>query len=66
MVERPNTGPPHCAHPAAGGPPPLPDGDTVPHPPRPPDAPALTRRQWLTGWVCVGLVLLAVVIGVLR
>jgi hypothetical protein len=43
----------------------LPDGDRVPHLPRP-VAPPLTRRQWLAGWACVALALVAVVLGVLR
>ena len=42
------------------------DGDTIPHPPRPAPAPALTRRQYVVGWVCVALVLAAALIGMLR
>lgn len=65
MDERPHTGPLPGATPVPGGPPPLPDGLGVPQPPIPP-GPALTRRQWLTGWACVALVVLAAVIGILR
>lgn len=42
------------------------DGDTLPQPPRPAPAPALTRRQYAIGWACVALVLLAAAIGMLR
>jgi len=54
------------AHPVPGGPPPLPDGQVVPHAPRPAPAPALTRRQYAIGWACVALVLAAALIGILR
>lgn len=65
MVERPTDAPLPPAHPAAGGAPPLPDGDQVPQPPRPAQ-PALTRRQLIYGWTCVAIVLVALVVGVLR
>ncbi|MGW1059385.1 hypothetical protein [Micromonospora rubida] len=65
MDERPHTGPLPPAHPVADGPPPLADGDTIPQPTVPP-GPALTRRQYLIGWLCVALVVAAAVIGMLR
>ncbi|MFI1197669.1 hypothetical protein ACH4T9_31035 [Micromonospora sp. NPDC020750] len=65
MDERPHTGPLPPARPAAHGRPPQPDGDTIPQPPTEP-SPALTRRQYVAGWICVALVVAAAVIGMLR
>ena len=42
----------------------LTDGDTVPQPHRPEPAP--TRRQLVWGWLCAGLVLALMAVGVLR
>ncbi|WP_431897483.1 hypothetical protein [Micromonospora haikouensis] len=53
------------AHPVPGGPPPLPDGQTVPLAPRPAPAPALTRRQWAAGWICAAVVLVLLAAGIL-
>jgi hypothetical protein len=44
----------------------IPDGDTVLHHQEPAPGPPVTRRQLCWGWVCVGLVAVAVLIGVLR
>ncbi|XTZ18212.1 hypothetical protein ACQSSU_12965 [Micromonospora echinospora] len=51
--------------PAPDGRPPHPDGDTVPHPPRPAQPP-VSRRQYAYGLLCVALVAAAILIGVLR
>jgi hypothetical protein len=44
------------AYPVPGGRPPHPDGDTVPHPPRPP-GPPVTRGQYLSGALVVAIIL---------
>lgn len=57
---------PHpTVRPVPGGRPPHPDGDTIPHPPRP-AAPPATRRQQAYAVLVVALVAAAVLIGVLR
>ncbi|MCX4474787.1 hypothetical protein OOK41_31500 [Micromonospora sp. NBC_01655] len=65
MVERPHDGPLPHAHPVAHGRPPQPDGDTVPQPPSSRRLP-LATREVVYGWICVALVVAAVVIGLLR
>ncbi|NBE80281.1 hypothetical protein [Micromonospora rubida] len=64
MDERPHTGPLPGATPVQGGPPPVPDGLGVPQPPTAPPAPALTRRQYLIGWLCAALVLVLLAAGI--
>jgi hypothetical protein len=53
------------ARPVPGGPPPLVDGQTVPHPPRP-TGPPVTRRQLVYGLLCAGFILALVLVGVIR
>ncbi|MEU8185978.1 hypothetical protein [Micromonospora carbonacea] len=50
------------AHPVPGGPPPLPDGQTVPQPPR---TLPLATREVIAGWVCAVVVLVLLAAGVL-
>ncbi|SCL43132.1 hypothetical protein GA0074692_6777 [Micromonospora pallida] len=42
---------------------PVPDGDTVPQPPRPVQSP-VTRRQYASGLACALIVLVLVVVGI--
>ncbi|MFI6160414.1 hypothetical protein ACIA59_10740 [Micromonospora haikouensis] len=53
------------ARPVPDGRPPLADGQTIPHPPRP-ASPPVTRRQQLCALLVVALVLAAALIGMLR
>jgi len=64
MADREHPAPCPGAHPVAHGRPPLPDGHTVPHQPRPP-LPALTRQQWAAGWACAAVVLALLAAGIL-
>lgn len=57
---------PLTARPVPGGSPPIPDGHTVPQPPRPPQPPPLTRREIIYGVLCVAITIAAIAIGVLR
>ncbi|WP_428964083.1 hypothetical protein [Micromonospora fluostatini] len=63
MRERPTDGPCPGAHPVPGGPPPLPDGQGVPIPPRP-TSPPVTRWQYAYGVLCAVVVLVLLVVGV--